>query len=248
MLTRKPFMDALAGRHAAVVVPAMVRNPSEALVFVTKAKAYAGSVDVIEWRVDAAVAAAKLLGRDANLAGIAQTLSSAGLPILATVRTNREGGSYDASNIIEYERLIISLADLGVAAVDVELWAVRGRLLHILRASGAKIVLSAHDWSGTPSRAALREKFRRMYELGADVAKIAVTPRLFADVKAIAGEVMRAAYELDIPVIGIPMGETGRVVRLQPEAFDCAATFAVLTEASAPGQCSVAEIEYRRKL
>jgi 3-dehydroquinate dehydratase-1 len=77
---------------------------------------------------------------------------------------------------------------------------------------------------------------------GADVVKIAVTPQSTADVLTLLGATARAAETLDVPVIGIAMGELGRVSRLCGGEFGSAATFATVGEGSAPGQMTAEQV------
>jgi 3-dehydroquinate dehydratase-1 len=159
--------------------------------------------------------------------------------VLFTNRRSAEGGA----GAQEEERRVSILeaaADTGVPAlVDVELAtspALAGRVTAAARRGGVAVIRSWHDFSSTPSPAALAGTLRVMQEAGADVAKVAVTPQTPEDVLTLlaAGVEARRTF-LAIPAILMSMGPLGGVSRFAGY-FGSDLTFAVGVQASAPGQ------------
>lgn len=207
-------------------------------------------LDIVEWRIDHLDGGSAADGSDLDaILGIARRLVPvlAGRPLLATFRTAAEGGERELSAPV-YADLAVALAESGaVDAIDLELFreeaAVR-RALAASHAAGVPVIMSSHDFDATPDRDELVARLRRMQEIGADVCKLAVMPRDPGDVLALldATWTMRTRYA-DRPLITMAMGELGVTSRLAGGVFGSAATFAMVGQASAPGQIEVAELQ-----
>ncbi|MFQ7754254.1 MAG: type I 3-dehydroquinate dehydratase, partial [Acutalibacteraceae bacterium] len=104
-----------------------------------------------------------------------------------------------------------------------------------LHAGGAVLVLSSHDFEKTPPRAVLVERYAQMAALGGDLPKIAVMPQSQRDVMVLLSA-MTEASAAHAPLVGISMGELGKMTRVRGGAFGSAVTFASKGKASAPGQ------------
>ena len=104
------------------------------------------------------------------------------------------------------------------------------------------MVGSNHDFGGTPDKADLLYRLRRMQDLGADIPKIAVMPKSEADVIALldATQEMHTRYA-DRPIITMSMGR-GVISRLCGEYFGSAMTFGAVGQVSAPGQIPADEL------
>ena len=103
------------------------------------------------------------------------------------------------------------------------------RNIQAIHAAGKAVVGSNHDFGGTPDKADLLFRLRKMQELGADIPKIAVMPRCPGDVIALldATQEMSGKYA-DRPIITMSMGKMGQISRICGEAFGSAVTFASL--------------------
>ena len=253
MTSRPPLrpLPFASGAGPAIIVPILAPTPAEAADRARAAAAAAGVV-VLEWRIDEHVAGGLLDAGAREAAGTPEVDGSAelrtaydgiaapGVPVLVTVRSQTEGGHCPDDRYAEAVEAAIALRP---AAVDVEMGREEaGRLLAAASDAGVSTVVSAHAWEATPTAQELDAAFAVMAGSGADVVKIAVTPQSTADVLTLLGATARAAESLDVPVIGIAMGELGRVSRLCGGEFGSAATFATVGEGSAPGQMTAEQV------
>jgi 3-dehydroquinate dehydratase-1 len=197
--------------------------------------------DVVEFRIDfldIALDAGKLAVLGPRVAAELK-----GKPLIVTFRTKAEGGNQaiaDADYASLYETLLKArFADL----IDVEMFrteAIVRRLVAAAHTAGAFVVMSNHDFSGTPPGAELLARLRKQQELGADVLKLAMMPRNPGDVL----ELLRATWEMssryaERPMMTMSMGGTGVVSRFAGEIFGSAMSFGMIGRASAPGQVEV---------
>lgn len=237
----------LSARGRALAYPAvcapLVARTSEALVAECKAVAAKGP-DLIEWRVDFFGA----LGDAGQVVETARQLrdAAAGIPILFTRRSAREGGEQIAigePQVVEIYRSVCAsgLVDLVDFEMDNEAAHVAA-VREMVRTAGLPLVLSFHDFQATPPADALVQRFERAQALGADVAKIAVMPRAMDDVLALLSATARASGRVGIPIVSMAMGPLGAVTRTSGWLFGSAMTFAVGASASAPGQMPIEDV------
>ena len=229
------------GRLPAVCIPLVARS-ADAL----RAEAAAAarlSPDLVEWRVDFF----ECLARQDEVVALAAALRGiAGVPLLFTRRSVREGGQPIA--LAEPQVLALYQAVCAAGAADIVDWEMDSPRADVdavraaARASGIALLLSFHDFGGTPPAATLVERLRQAQALGADIGKLAVMPRTRADVLALLQATLEASMALEIPVAGMSMGALGAVTRLAGGEFGSALTFAVGQAASAPGQLPIGEL------
>ena len=189
--------------------------------------------DLIEWRLD-------YFTEDILTAAPAVLEAAGELPLLCTFRTRAEGGEREIDPAA-YFALNEALGALGVPMLDLELAlclaheARAKQAIDALHARGAVLVLSSHDFEKTPPRDALVERYRQMEALGGDLPKIAVMPQNERDVMVLLSAMTEASAACG-PLIGISMGELGKLTRVRGGAFGSVMTFASKGKASAPGQ------------
>lgn len=200
--------------------------------------------DVIEWRVDYFEG----IGDTDLVIDTARTMreSAGGIPILFTRRAVKEGGERIALSepgVVELYEAVC--AGRCVDLVDYELsndaQDIR-RLRDASRAQEIALVLSYHNFAGTPDAAALVEKFSEAQRHGADVAKVAVMPRAPEDVLTLLAATLQADRSLRIPLISMSMGGYGSLSRMVGWVYGSALTFAVGKSSSAPGQIPIEEL------
>jgi 3-dehydroquinate dehydratase I len=204
-----------------LVVPFTDRTPLSAL-----RSAHARGLHFAEARVD--------LFRDRSENAVRRVVQTVGrvLPVLLTVRSDKEGGSWhgdDAGRLALYRALLPD-----VAAVDVELAAkIRPEVVSATRRARRTVVLSHHDFRTMPSDRVLDAVVERGEKAGADVTKIAV---LTPDDRAVARLASVLARHASSRLVLIGMGEHGKKTRVFFPALGSLFTFASLDRATAPGQ------------
>ncbi|MBB1032032.1 type I 3-dehydroquinate dehydratase, partial [Dietzia sp. SLG310A2-38A2] len=197
-------------------------------------------VDMAEWRVDLYEPFTAGAGSDPAPAVEALERISAllpALPVLATFRTRAEGGGAEISPEA-YVALVEALSSTGLAAaIDVEYrHPLVGDAITAAHRHRIQVVASTHDFDATPPAEEIVARLTAMEDAGADVAKIAVTPRSAADVVTLLSATEERYRAARIPLITMSMGGLGAVTRLGGGPFGSSATFATVGAASAPGQ------------
>ncbi|MCL2454181.1 MAG: type I 3-dehydroquinate dehydratase [Micrococcales bacterium] len=217
----------------ALVVPVCARDAASLV-------AQAGTVldaapDVLEWRLDhlADVTPAAVVRAGRALA------EAVDVPVLATFRTAAEGGEreIDPMGYLELYRALV--AERLVGAVDVEIGrgeAVVTEMVATAHAASVVVVASAHEIDRTPSSEEIVARLHAMAACGADLCKMAVMPTSAEDVLTLLAATAEASVRIEQPIITMAMGGLGVVTRLAGEVFGSAATFGMVSRASAPGQ------------
>jgi 3-dehydroquinate dehydratase I len=231
------------GRVPALCAPLVGRTRAALLAEV--AAVAAKRPDLLEWRVDFFEG----IARTAAVIDLAAALKQAagGIPLLFTRRSSLEGGEPIALAEDEVVALCRAVCASGhVDLIDYEMSRDAQQVAAVreaAQAAGVSLVLSFHDFQGTPPREALQQRFALAQQLGADVAKIAVMPRGMDDVLTLLAATLDASRALRIPVISMAMGGAGAITRLAGGLFGSALSFAVGAQASAPGQWPIEELE-----
>lgn len=206
--------------------------------------ARANQPDLVEWRLDFLAEDLSATTVQAISLNLSQELT--GIPIIATFRTQAEGGQRAISDN-DYGQLLKALADSQVDLIDIEInreAAIVTAAITECQANGKAVIGSYHNFSETPSDQALHEQFAKMADLNVDLAKIAVMPKTAADVLRLMTASQTASTELDQPVVTMAMGGLGQLSRISGELTGSAISFASLDvqSASAPGQFTVQEL------
>lgn len=186
--------------------------------------------DVLEIRCGEAVA------DPARLPAAIHALHSAGKPVLVTVRSRAEGGTWDDA---EPARLAWFEAGLRTAeAVDVEISsALAARVCTLADALSRPVVLSWHDFHHTPPAGAILERMRAVADFcAAPIFKAACRVNSPADISTLRGAL--DARPAGLPVCLIGMGPEGCVTRLEFPLHGSVLTYGYIDRPSAPGQFS----------
>ena len=190
-----------------------------------------------EWRMDHFTE--DILGALPEVAG-----ALAPRPLLCTLRTRAEGGMSPLDGQA-YEDFLTGLLERGgFGLIDIELChgpERAGRLLQMAGEKGVGVVLSKHDFSGTPPEEDITRTLLQMARMGPCLPKYAVTPRTPEDVLALLSATRRASREIG-PVITMAMGPLGKVTRVCGQLFGSCVTFGAGRNASAPGQLEAREL------
>lgn len=211
------------------------------------------AADMAEWRIDWFESCTDVRAVCDMLRNLRTSLGDK--PLLATFRTTEEGGE-KAVSPREYAELCREIIDSGCAdLIDIQLSAgetVVRELTSLARTAGVKTVVSSHDFKGTPPEREILSRLSGMWEVGADIAKMAVMPRDPGDVLTLLSATAQLSGKMEVcgregspavgPVITMAMGGIGAVSRLAGEVFGSAVTFGSAGAVSAPGQLEVEEL------
>jgi len=230
----------LGGERPLVCVPMVASDEVGAERFVDAVLEF--RPDLVELRVDYWDFVEDLDRSLGLLERIRERLS--GVPLLLTCRDSAEGGARFVPLERRRELYFRAIENAFVDMVDVELARGYGYIEQIKTMTsdkGIALVVSWHDFSGTPSGDFILSVISRQIFCGADVAKVAVMAKGEGDLEELLLATRRARLLFpEIPLITMAMGEKGVLSRLVGFAFGSDLTFAALSGASAPGQVSAA--------
>lgn len=200
--------------------------------------------DLVEWRCDW-YEDIFTKGTRQVLADLREILGDS--PILCTFRTNKEGGAREAS-AEQYLALLREILSDGLAdLIDLELFTLKDSLEGFIasaRENGMKTIVSSHDFERTPPKEEILRRFQMMEDAGADIAKIAVMPKVPSDVLDLLWAVQEFSKNpKNIPAIAMSMGGLGCVSRICGQVFGSSVTFGCAGKASAPGQFPAKELK-----
>ena len=199
------------------------------------AQSAAPLADIVEIRLDA-LAAPDYAPFFANLPGV---------QLLFTCRPEWEGGGYRGSEENRVS-LLAGAAAAGAAFVDIELRTaddLRSSLIKSAQESGAKVIVSWHDFKTTASPQALKSILQEQYRSGADWGKIVTTPRDFQDVLRVLA-LQELAAEVGFPLCAFCMGSLGKISRVATLGLGGAMTYAAPDggQVAAPGQLPISAL------
>jgi 3-dehydroquinate dehydratase/shikimate dehydrogenase len=160
-------------------------------------------------------------------------------PILLTCRAESEGGRL-ADDDPRRRMTLLEAVKRGFDYVDVEY---RSAFTDVMvEKAGRGLVVSYHDLKGTPED--LDGFYAAMREGGADIVKIAVTPRSIRDVGRLLDFAARTAAGSGPPLLPIALGPLGVLTRIAAGRWGAPFTFASAGRGAeaAPGQIPAAEM------
>jgi 3-dehydroquinate dehydratase-1/3-dehydroquinate dehydratase/shikimate dehydrogenase len=217
---------------AGVCVSVACEEMGQALAMAKDSAKYA---DVVEIRLDSL-----------SHPEIEPFIKSLAKPLLFTNRPEWEGGSF-AGPELERTGLLVKAVQHDCALVDLELKTapeLRAELLDVLlKHPQTGLIISWHDFSGTPSSDELGEILLQQIESGAHIGKIVTTANDPRDVLRVLNLQIIAA-ENNFPLIAFCMGEVGKISRLATIKLGGYMTYAApdMGRETAPGQIPVSVI------
>jgi 3-dehydroquinate dehydratase-1 len=188
--------------------------------------------DIVEIRLDAL---------RAPVAELRAAWQQCMLPLLFTARRVDEGGQGVYDTATRQAMLQAVLDDAGF--IDVELASAdeMAELITIAQLRGIPVILSAHDFEGTPNEGQMRETIRRGRDLGASVVKIATWLQTPQDLARLA-TLLTEDHGLPLSLMGMgPMAAASRLLLAQ---LGSVLNYGYLgTVATAPGQWSAQRLK-----
>ncbi len=225
-----------------ICVPVMGTTADEILSQAKTAKD--AGPDLVEWRADFYEKLKDTKAVEGMLSALGNVLQD--IPLLFTVRTDREGGNVCLSPE-EYEEILVNAAACSFTdMLDVEIMPDQestGRIIAAAHAKGVPIIGSNHHFEGTPANEIIDCIFSCMEKAGADILKMAVMPRNGHDVVRMMEQTLCWEEKTDRPLITMSMGALGTVSRMCGEMTGSSVTFASVTAASAPGQIDMTSLK-----
>jgi 3-dehydroquinate dehydratase-1 len=165
-------------------------------------------------------------------------------PVIATNRLAAEGGRWQGDEAARLKLLSAALA-FSVTCLDVELAADAGWRRELAARRGpTKIILSWHDFIGTPETARLEALLAEMLAEPADIVKLVTMARQPEDNLRLLSLIPRAQAQ-GREIIAFCMGPLGKWSRLAAPLLGSWLTFAPFSrqKASAPGQLPVNDLK-----
>lgn len=159
------------------------------------------------------------------------------LVVIATCRGKASGGHFQGTPEDEFH-ILREAVHAGCHAVDLAIESAERlppEAVRQLQALGAAVLVSWHDFHGTPD---LQPILQRMRRFAPDLYKIVPTAATLADNLQLLRLFERAGEQERVPIVGIAMGEAGVMSRVLGVRGGSAFTFAAaaLEEGTAPGQ------------
>ena len=160
---------------------------------------------------------------------------------IITIRADWEGGEYAGDNDKRME-LYKTAIENNVKFIDIELKEEKNKELVEFRNrinSETKIIVSYHDFEKTPDYDELLKIVKKELEIG-DIAKFATMAKSKKDVL----NILKVVNEFEGKIIGIGMGEEGKLTRILGVDFGSILTFSSMEgRSSAPGQVDVVKLK-----
>ncbi|MBI5236658.1 MAG: type I 3-dehydroquinate dehydratase [Deltaproteobacteria bacterium] len=160
-----------------------------------------------------------------------------GIPILLTVRSAGEGARFEINDAerLEIFRALTPFVD----AIDIELGstAILAHVVGLAKKNRKTIIVSSHDFNGTPADKRLEAIISAGLRAGGDVVKIAAYVRDAKDVRRLAKLLVKHDN-----LIVIPMGEYGTPFRVFFPALGSLAAYGSVTGKTAPGQLCLKDV------
>lgn len=171
----------------------------------------------------------------AAIEAIVREAADAGLQTLYTLRHPDHGGTFRGGEAERAERTLGALA-AGASLADLE-WRSEASL-SALR-SGARLIVSHHDFRAMPDEAELAEWTEAMEALQPAAIKVVPTASDLDDAVRMLNWVAQARR---CPRIGFAMGAAGACSRILCRAFGAPITYAAFGPPVAPGQLSISAL------
>ncbi len=183
-----------------------------------------------------------ILAKGFTLSGLKEILDLIGDYGFYSVLTLRPEWERGKLNCTEKERLQLFekfINHPAVGAVDVELRAsILPKVREIVRKERKVLIVSYHDFEGTPPENEIKGLFERAIESGADIVKLAFYGNSLGDVS----RVCCVMNTINYPKIFMVMGALGKMTRVVGFHFGSLMTYTFVGKPVAPGQIPLEEL------
>ncbi|ENU26716.1 catabolic 3-dehydroquinate dehydratase [Acinetobacter modestus] len=236
-------LSALAQLPVKTIVPITAKTTEQAI---DQAKVIAANqdADLAEFRIDLLDFAAdskQVIALGHELKKILVTK-----PMIATIRTNNEGGKLTISDADYGKTYQAYLKQPFMDMLDVEMFRDQQVVKNTVKLAHNKkvlIVMSNHDFQKTPNEDEIVKRLLKQDELGADILKIAVMPQSKQDVFTLMNATLKVSQQSKKPLLTMSMGKLGTISRIATANMGGSFSFGMIGEASAPGQIDVTQLK-----
>jgi 3-dehydroquinate dehydratase I len=194
------------------------------IIPVEKLGALVARADLLEMRIDCWQTSA-----EKTTDYLATVRSSIGLPMIGTIREN----DFTRNVRVDLFKASIPLVD----SIDIELGTPISNEV-TAAATGKVIIVSEHDFTGTPPAEELSSMVERACAQGADIVKLATMANRREDVVRL----LEFTLSCSVPIVAFAMGPIGMVSRVISPLFGTLFTYGFITKPVAPGQLSMVEL------
>lgn len=224
--------DGVRRNSTLICAPIMAESVDQMLVQMKRAKEL--GADLAEVRVD-------FLKNFSPRNDLEALIKQCPLPTLITYRPKWEGGQYDGDENKRQKALQLAM-ELGADFIDIEL-KVAHKFYNFIRGKKpekVKIIVSSHNYECTPSIEEIGDLVARIQATGADIVKVATTALDITD----NARMFHIIVNLQVPMIGLVMGERGLMSRVLAAKYGAFLTFGSIEVGvvSAPGQPTVKDL------
>jgi len=160
---------------------------------------------------------------------IGKIRKAASLPLIGTIRENER----NRKNRIDLFAKIIPLVD----AIDVEIDSSINKKI-IAMAAGKTIIVSEHDFLGTPDSTRFSRIVKDAFDMGGHIVKIAATANCRKDVVRF----LDLIRDCKKPIVAFSMGDFGSISRIMSMLYGSLYTYGFVKKANAPGQIPIGEL------
>lgn len=168
-------------------------------------------------------------------------------PLIATNKSTLDHGYFSGSET-ERQNTLLDAARNGFEYVDIDIGTPnKTQLITNLKQNKTKIIVSFHDYIGTPTITNLNMILVKQLSLNADICKIVTTAKKIEDNLEILNFVSKASKKTKL--VCFTMGEQGKISRLLSPIFGGFFTFASLDNErkTAKGQLAISELKLAYK-
>jgi 3-dehydroquinate dehydratase type I len=215
-----------------ICIPISAAGTAEAIEKMERAAPLA---DLVELRIDRIP--------DADLKRL---IAARRIPVIVTNRSRHEGGDFPGT---EEERvtLLTEAVRLGADYVDIEAATdptLKATLIAALAGGTTRLIVSWHDFSGTPSAEILEAKLAACMADRPAIVKIVTYAGTAADCLRLL-ELIPEALRRGQPIAAFCMGKRGKISRIMAPLLGSIISYVSLEpeEASAPGQLTIQEMQ-----
>ena len=176
----------------------------------------------------------------AKLGAIRPRIEKLGAGIIITARHPQEGGANQLSAQQRREMLLSFLPQAAWVDLELRSASAMAAVVRAARTDGVRIILSFHDFRGTPVARRLDELARQAAMLGADLCKVATRTDTPEQLERLLDFFERSRRTQNVAAMGI--GKLGRESRLELARRGCPLNYAHLGVPRVAGQLSIREL------